>query len=241
MKLNRSRRGGCLAQLGVGLLVVVVIAVVGVGVVAFMVRKNINKYTTDAPPPRATYTREEANAHYASLKPRIEQLFEDQKEIARETEELQAESNSTANTGTGTTGDPKNLLTIRLSPADLNALAYKSFKALPEGAQVSFSISGDRLILNTAFPFKNVPLLGGRFFVGSIELIEPPAGYPLPLYLHTVTASGETLPSGLISHFQDPANAKDFLSSNGLGDELGFVHSMHIEGGELVVSVNPKP
>jgi len=119
-------------------------------------------------------------------------------------------------------------------------LAYESFKALPEGAQISFSISGDRLILNTAFPFKGIPLLGGRYFVGSIELTEPPAGYPLPLYLHTVTASGETLPSGLISRFQDPANAKDFLSSNGLDNELEFVHSIRIEGGELVVTLNPK-
>jgi len=107
MKLNRSRRGGCLAQLAVGLLVVVVVAVLVLGVVAFMIRKNINKYTTDAPPPQATYTREDANAHYASLKPRIEQLFEDQKELARETEELRAEGDSNATAGTGAMGDPK--------------------------------------------------------------------------------------------------------------------------------------
>ena len=150
-------------------------------------------------------------------------------------------SAETSSSGSGGPGESEDPLTIRLSPADLNALAYRALDDLPENAHVTFSISGDRLILNTSIPLKGVPLLGGRFFVGTIELSEPPAGYPLPLYLQTVTAAGETLPDGLISRFQEPDNARGFLSSNGLGDELSEVRSMRIEGGELVVTLNREP
>jgi hypothetical protein len=139
------------------------------------------------------------------------------------------------------TGEPDEPLTIRLSPADLNALAFRALDDLPENAHATFAISGDRLVLNTSIPLKGVPLLGGRYFVGTIELSEPPAGYPLPLYLQTITAAGEALPDGLISRFQEPENAREFLSSNDLGEDLSTIRSIRIEGGELVVTLNRKP
>lgn len=242
MNLNRSRRGGCLAQLAVGLLVVVVVAALIMGVLAFLVRKNINKYTTKEEPPPPTFTAEDASAQYEQLKPRIEQLFKEREQAAGDPEVASAGAGeSQPSSDPSASGDGEDPLTIRLSPADLNALAYRAMGDLPDNAHVTFSIAGERLILNTSIPLKGVPLLGGRYFVGTIELSEPPAGYPLPLYLQTVTASGEALPNGLISRFQEPDNARGFLTSNGLGGELRHVRSIRIEGGELVVTLNPEP
>lgn len=224
MTLNQSRRGGCLTQLAVALLIVVVVGALIIGGTLFYAYRQGIKYTTDVPPPPPTFTEEEANAQYESLKPRIDQLFDEQAEAAK-SEDAQGEI------------PPP---TIRLTAADLNALAVKNLKDLPANAHVSFAISADRLVLNTSIPLKGVPLLNGRFFVGTIELTEPPAGYPLPLYLQSATAAGEPLPGALISRFQDPAEARKFLRSNGLGDELGFVRSIKIESGEIVVELNTR-
>ncbi|RKX34936.1 MAG: hypothetical protein DRP71_05350 [Verrucomicrobia bacterium] len=224
MTLNQSRRGGCLTQLAVALLIVVVVGALIIGGTLFYAYRQGIKYTTDVPPSAPTYTEEEANAQYQSLKPRIDQFFD-------KTEEADEPGDSQ-----GETPPP----TIRLTAADLNALAFRNLKDLPKGAHVSFAISDDRLILNASIPLKGVPLLGGRYFVGTIELSEPPAGYPLPLYLQSANAAGEPLPGALISRFQDPAEARKLLQSNGLGDELGFVRSIRIEPGEIVVELNAR-
>jgi hypothetical protein len=224
MKLNQSRRGGCLTQLAVALLIVVVVGALIIGGTLFYAYRQGLKYTTKVTPPPPTFTEQEANAQYESLRPRIEQLFDEQAKAVK----------------SGQAPDDTAPPTIRLTAADLNALAFKNLKDLPENAHVSFAIPGDRLVLNTSIPLKGIPLLNGRYFVGTIELTEPPAGYPLPLYLHSATAAGQPLPKALISRFQDPAEARSFLQSNGLGDELGFVRSIRIEPGELVVELNTK-
>ena len=222
MTLNRSRRAGCLTQLAVALLIVVVVGALIIGGTLFYAYRQGIKYTTDVPPPPPTFTEEEATAQYDSLKPRIDQLFDEQAQVAE------------SGDGPGETPPPS----IRLTAADLNALAFKNLKDLPANSHVSFAISADRLILNTSIPLKGVPLLNGRYFVGTIELTEPPAGYPLPLYLQSATAAGEPLPGALISRFQDPAEARKFLQSNGLGDDLDFVRSIKIESGAIVVELN---
>jgi hypothetical protein len=222
MTLNQSRRGGCLTQLAVALLIVVVVGALIIGGTLFYAYRQGIKYTTEVPPPPPTFTEEEATAQYESLKPRIEQLFDEQAEASK-SGDSQVEAVPP---------------TIRLTAADLNALAFKNLKDLPANAHVSFTILADRLVLNTAIPLKGVPLLNGRFFVGTIELTEPPAGYPLPLYLQSATAAGEPLPNALISRFQDPAEARKFLQSNELGDELRYVRSIKIESGVIVVELN---
>ena len=222
MTSNQSRRAGCLTQLAVALLIVVVVGALIIGGTLFYAYRQGIKYTTEVPPPPPTFTEEEADAQYESLKPRIEQLFDEQAEAAK-SGDTQAE-----------TPPP----TIRLTAADLNALAFKHLKDLPANSHVNFAISANRLVLNTSIPLKGVPLLNGRYFVGTIELTEPPAGYPLPLYLQSATAAGEPLPGALLSRFQDPVEARKFLQSNGLGDELGIVRTIKIESGEIVVELN---
>ena len=240
MILNQSRRGGCLTQLLVALLVVVVIVALIIGGTLFYAYRQGIKYTTDNPPPPPAFTESDADAQYERLKPRLEQWSLDQKAAdpagssASTAPDAKAAEPSTDGRS-GTLPPP----TIRLSPADLNALAYRAKKGLPAEAYVNFSISGDRLVLNTSIPLKGVPLLGGRFFVGTIYLSEPPAGYPLPLYLDSATANGEPLPNGLVSRFQDPAQARKFLDENGLGDNLAEVRSIRIEPDAVVVELNP--
>lgn len=196
---------------------------IGGGVVYYAYRQGIN-YTTDLTPPAAEFTAKEANAQYEALKPRITQLIDEQANIA-ETGDSQGKANPPP---------------IRLTAADLNALAFKYLKDLPKNSYVSFAILEDRLNLHTSVPLKGVPLLNDRYFVGTIELREPPAGYPLPLYLHSITADRKPLPSTLISRFQDPEQARKLLQSNGLRDEISFVRSIRIKSVELVVELNSK-
>ncbi|MEZ5276451.1 MAG: hypothetical protein R3F07_08740 [Opitutaceae bacterium] len=243
MTLNPSRRGGCLTQLAVALLVVVVIVALIIGGTLFYAYRQGVKYTTDVPPPPPEFTKSDADAQYELLKPRLEELSKEQKALAVAEDGSGTGMSATSSEATVTTGTPRSSgdlppPTIRLSPADLNALAYRANKKLPSDAYINFSIAGERLILNASFPLKGVPLLGGRYFVGTISLSEPPAGYPLPLYLDSATAGGEALPEGLISRFQDPAQARKFLNDNGLGDELGEVRSIRIEPDAIVVEMN---
>jgi len=253
MKANQSQDGGCLTQLAVALLVVVVAGALLIGSLAFFLNHSIKKYTTEVPPPSPAFTAEEAQAQYRSLAPRIEKLLSDRSRAIGDSEPGTATGgSSSAFEGTSETSEPSvstiaahsderpspsPFPTIRLSAADLNALAYRQIKDLSGDAYANFTISTDRLILNTSFPLDGVPLLNGRFFVGTIELTEPPAGYSLPLYLQTITAAGKPLPDALIRHFRDPAEARKVLRANGLGDELGAVRSIRIESGELVVEL----